>query len=103
METATSFLKFVFVEKKQKGFSAFYLHEIFLVENVYSEIRFRPKVKSEGFSKNNNNNLIINSQPMFLSEKNATLANVCGNIKKLLITIMSDFPYILCECHHFVL
>ena len=58
METVTSFFKFVFVEKKkkQKGFSAFYLHEIFLVENVYSEIRFRPRVKSEGFSKNNNNN-----------------------------------------------
>ena len=62
METATSFFKFVFVEKKkQKGFSAFYLHEIFLVENVYSEIRFRPRVKSEGFSTyNNSDNVIIN-------------------------------------------
>ena len=43
----------------------FYLHEIFLVENVCSEIRVRPRVKSERFSKNNNNNnhnnnLIVN-------------------------------------------
>ena len=33
---------------------------------------------------------------MFLASKNATLANVRGNCRKLLITIMSDFPYIPC-------
>ena len=108
VETATSFLKFVFVEKKRKGFSAFYLHEIFLVENVYSEIRFRPRVKSEGFSKNNNEwmnwvNTYRCNLAAFVSrvKKTATSRNVRGNFRKLLITIMSDFPYLLCECHHF--